>query len=720
MSKRLVIFCIFQILGGLSFVPHVLGMEPEQDEVPSGSLYQVAMEFPDTIRGSALQNTLIHQILYDHYELPLTQLERCISRSVLCEKANQPLTGIGDESALINAKIFFLKYGPHLLSKVGSCYLHIQQFYKDMGKIVIDIASPTMNPSCTPTDTLQESTQAFLTPTETPIPLDQPEQSFPYPISPYLTSITCFFKGLYEGTDGCFGSFSKGSPSTAKNIYDQAVYVHAGDGNVYTLPQACYELGCFHEFGIEGSLSPNLDEAEKFYYCAVAAQDPRAYFALSRIYDAKNDIVTAFHKALEAAKLGHSKAQYKEGYCYKIGQGIKQDYKEARKWFKLAGEQGHLEAEFLYARLLSKGRGGDQDHNGAFKIYERFAGLEKCPETLPPLKYARTLYYYGNAYKMGNGVPKDEAKAKEWISKAADLGVCKALNIRGIYFPLNLEEERKDFDTAIALYRERKKKSYVFAISNLAMTYYQGEAKNLNLNKAKDLLQEIKDHELGQYGLGRIAEQEKQIGTAKGHYQQANSLQAFDRLAVLEENAQIKWKWLCKLAVGRDSKYYKTVQERFKEDFFLDQYIFKLQGQNSNGLKGALEKALETLHEAARDIPNSKLFTDVSVPFNLFENPGFLITCVCYNNQNLYHPQFYQERGCKPFIIGSTPYIVFGSESIHRMNVFNNARTEVENHLSVVSERESMLEEKDKLQYAKIRPAYEGFTQAWNTFVGAP
>jgi TPR repeat protein len=52
-------------------------------------------------------------------------------------------------------------------------------------------------------------------------------------------------------------------------------------------------------------------------------------------------------------------AQYNMGQMYRMGQGIRQDHKEAVKWFRLAAEQGDPYAKKNLARMLAAGRGGD-------------------------------------------------------------------------------------------------------------------------------------------------------------------------------------------------------------------------------------------------------------------------------------------------------------------------------------------------------------------------
>jgi hypothetical protein len=66
-------------------------------------------------------------------------------------------------------------------------------------------------------------------------------------------------------------------------------------------------------------------------------------------------------------------AQFKRGMLYFEGKDVPQDFTEAVKWFRMAGDRGHIEAQYLL----------------------------------------------GSCYYLGNGVPQNNAKAIEWWRKAA-------------------------------------------------------------------------------------------------------------------------------------------------------------------------------------------------------------------------------------------------------------------------------------------------------------
>ena len=50
---------------------------------------------------------------------------------------------------------------------------------------------------------------------------------------------------------------------------------------------------------------------------------------------------------------------------YTNGEGLKKDYTEAAKWYRLAANQGHVKAQFQLGMLYKKGLGIAQDYTEA-------------------------------------------------------------------------------------------------------------------------------------------------------------------------------------------------------------------------------------------------------------------------------------------------------------------------------------------------------------------
>ena len=55
-----------------------------------------------------------------------------------------------------------------------------------------------------------------------------------------------------------------------------------------------------------------------------------------------------------AAEQGQDKAQFNVGFLYHYGQGVKQDYAEAARWYEKAMEQGMEDAAFKLSLVTPK------------------------------------------------------------------------------------------------------------------------------------------------------------------------------------------------------------------------------------------------------------------------------------------------------------------------------------------------------------------------------
>ena len=58
------------------------------------------------------------------------------------------------------------------------------------------------------------------------------------------------------------------------------------------------------------------------------------------------DDVPDLQKILRIAEQGYVPAQYILGMMYDNGQGVRQDYAEAVKWYRKAAEQGYAQAQY--------------------------------------------------------------------------------------------------------------------------------------------------------------------------------------------------------------------------------------------------------------------------------------------------------------------------------------------------------------------------------------
>ena len=112
------------------------------------------------------------------------------------------------------------------------------------------------------------------------------------------------------------------------------------------------------------------------------------------------------------AEAGDADAQFNLGLTYYHGQGVRQDYAEARRWYEKAVAQGHPQAQLNLGVMYSQGQGVRQNLVEARRLYEMAASQGN----------AQAQFNLGVMYDNGIGVRQDKRTAKEWFGRACDNG----------------------------------------------------------------------------------------------------------------------------------------------------------------------------------------------------------------------------------------------------------------------------------------------------------
>ena len=73
------------------------------------------------------------------------------------------------------------------------------------------------------------------------------------------------------------------------------------------------------------------------------------------------DDASDFRQTLQLAQQGDAYAQYNLGVMYEKGQGVRQDYAEAVKWYRQAADQGYVKAQYNLGAMYFTGGGVHQD-----------------------------------------------------------------------------------------------------------------------------------------------------------------------------------------------------------------------------------------------------------------------------------------------------------------------------------------------------------------------
>lgn len=97
------------------------------------------------------------------------------------------------------------------------------------------------------------------------------------------------------------------------------------------------------------------------------------------------------------------------GLMYFNGQGVPQDYKEAVKWYRLAADQGHDNAQSNLGLMYFNGQGVPQDYKEAVKLFRlaAYQGFSFAQSNL------------GWMYEHGLGVPQVRVVAFSLYNQSA-------------------------------------------------------------------------------------------------------------------------------------------------------------------------------------------------------------------------------------------------------------------------------------------------------------
>jgi TPR repeat protein len=112
------------------------------------------------------------------------------------------------------------------------------------------------------------------------------------------------------------------------------------------------------------------------------------------------------------AEKGDAEAQKRLGTAYSKGQGVKQDYQQASKWYRRAADQGNAAAQTALGELYEAGQGVPHDDVQAGDWYRRAAEQG----------YSGAQYNLAALYAVGKGVPMSNSEALKWYLQAAGQG----------------------------------------------------------------------------------------------------------------------------------------------------------------------------------------------------------------------------------------------------------------------------------------------------------
>ena len=131
---------------------------------------------------------------------------------------------------------------------------------------------------------------------------------------------------------------------------------------------------------------------------------------------------------MKSAEQGYSKAQANLGYMYYYGEGVKQDYAEAFKWFmttlknRSCSDTLKMVAQTFIGYMYYYGQYVEEDFSEALKWFGKAVKTFDEGDNIicinGQLEYALdAMYYIGCIHYYGQGTAKDYVKAFKWFMK---------------------------------------------------------------------------------------------------------------------------------------------------------------------------------------------------------------------------------------------------------------------------------------------------------------
>jgi len=209
------------------------------------------------------------------------------------------------------------------------------------------------------------------------------------------------------------------------------------------------------------------------------------------------------------AEKGDAYAQYDLGSCYYKGQGVRQDYGEAVKWFRKSADQGNDRAENGLGVCYDNGQGVAQDYTEAMKWYRKAAGRGNdlaqlrlgymyfdgqgiTQDFVEAAKWYHKAAEQGNVQAQfnfgvmcgkGNGVPQNAVESIKWYRKAADQGYAYAQFNLGFCYSGGLGVET-NYVEAVKWFRKAAKQGFAAAQTSLGLSYVRGNGVPQNYSEA--------------------------------------------------------------------------------------------------------------------------------------------------------------------------------------------------------------------------------------------
>ena len=191
--------------------------------------------------------------------------------------------------------------------------------------------------------------------------------------------------------------------------------------------------------GLHAAQSGNYEKALPLLNNAAKQKNSMANVVLGLMYKngkgVKQNPKEAYKYFLKAAQLNDADGQFNLANMYEFGLGIDKDEKEAKNWYQQSATQGYADAQLRLGLIYKYGQGIEQNYKLAKKWFLA-AALQGDPDA---------QFMLGLAFLNGQGVEKDQINSAAWLNLAVNNGCHEAIQERD-----NLDKQLTEYQRQTA------------------------------------------------------------------------------------------------------------------------------------------------------------------------------------------------------------------------------------------------------------------------------
>lgn len=234
---------------------------------------------------------------------------------------------------------------------------------------------------------------------------------------------------------------------------------------------AMYNIGQLYEYG--NGVDEDLKEAINWYTKAANKGERSAQYRLGLIYDKSDEVGNIKAHITHGGWVHYEEKEKYFPFLY--------NKKETMKWFRMAAEQGHTEAQYKLGQLLSYEKGHEE---------EGFKWILKAAEN--GLRSAQ--YSTAESYEDGKGIARNYSEALKWYKKCADQNDSFSMYEVGRYYEKGIGTEKNVYE-AFKWYKKAAEKNDNAGKSALARCYEHGIGVTRNIEEAVKWYRKCPDYE---------------------------------------------------------------------------------------------------------------------------------------------------------------------------------------------------------------------------------